>query len=218
MALNFDLADGAYTYRALAYDRKGKPLRGWDVYALQTALAALPDDKVKVDGVFGVKTKRAVRRYQQSNDKLVVDGIAGIGTQRQLALHYARSFRNDLPGGLLKGQIEHESSFMLGNYTAPYANGHRDCGVCQRNTKYTPIEDGFDTPSSIRVLADRVSSKHDLYVSWGVVDDRRAWELAAGSWNAPTWTDKLAKGEYLGPQSTAHIEAYIDAVTVYVRW
>lgn len=56
---------------------------GADVKALQTRLNAAGFDCGKVDGIFGKKTDKAVRRYQESN-KLVVDGKAGKNTIKSL--------------------------------------------------------------------------------------------------------------------------------------
>lgn len=219
----FDFDDRSWAespegYRALR-ELPDDPQTGWDVYALQTAInyAAVLDHELEEDGIFGERTSRGVKRYQKAK-RLERDGIAGILTQRRLALDVARDVRSGLPGGLLKGLLEHESSFWLGNYTAQYPDGNRDCGVCQRNTKFTDPEDGFHVPESVQAAAHRIDRKFNEYQDYGYVNEHRAWELAAGSWNAPSWTDVLAQGGALGPLSTVHIERYIAAVTAYVRW
>ena len=50
--------------------------RGSDVIRLQTALNALGYDCGAADGIFGVKTEAAVRRFQRAQ-QLAVDGVAG---------------------------------------------------------------------------------------------------------------------------------------------
>ena len=50
--------------------------RGSDVIKLQTALNALGYDCGAADGIFGVKTEAAVRRFQRVQ-QLAVDGVAG---------------------------------------------------------------------------------------------------------------------------------------------
>lgn len=50
--------------------------RGSDVIRLQTALNALGYDCGAADGIFGVKTQAAVRRFQRAR-QLAVDGVAG---------------------------------------------------------------------------------------------------------------------------------------------
>lgn len=214
--VKFDLPPGAYRYRPLR--EAEPPQQGWDVYALQTALNGLArlGVELELDGVFGTETAKGVRKFQRKN-KLVADGIAGVVTQRALALKYARRFKKDLPGGLLKGQIEHESSFWLGNHSPAREDGSRDNGVCQRNSNYTPAMLAYDVPNSVQALAHQVSAKHADYVAQGNVGERRAWELAAGSWNAPAWTDTLARGGTISPSQLEHIETYIQDVTPYMR-
>lgn len=214
---NFPLPQGAYKYRPL---RKRTPeLKGWDVYALQTALVAsgfkLPEHGA--DGHFGTETHRKVRRAQEVFG-LVVDGIAGVITQRSLAVSLLGKAEgaHDLPAKLMYGQLEHESSFWLGNHSAARENGSRDCGVAQRNSQYTPIIDGFHAGKSITALARNLRDRYRAYRELGV-EERRAYELASGSWNAPAWTDKIARGEAkLTDYPT--LAAYIASTTAYVDW
>lgn len=232
MALDFDLAAGGYAYRSLRLTPNRQ--RGWDVYALQTALNDQREPDLVLDGIFGKKTNRAVREFQEKTGTLTVDGKAGGLTQRALALWIAdpiRAFYN-LPYGLLDGQLEHESSYWLGNHTPPYSDGKRDIGVAQRNENYIEggREDGFHAPLSIKALAKQVSDKHTEYLNLNVVNSQRAWELAAGSWNRPAHTDALARGKtsvIVGGQTVSlaegsfareWIEAYIEDCTAYVSW
>ena len=62
-------------------------MRGEDVYALQSALKERGYDPGQLDGVYGKKTARAVRRFQKDRG-LKVDGIAGPETLKALGLPY----------------------------------------------------------------------------------------------------------------------------------
>lgn len=207
----FAIDNGAYQYRPL---KKG--LSGNDVYALQTGLNVFADPDIVTDGVFGDRTHQAVTRYQR-NRGLTADGIAGILTQRSIAINVGNRVKQDviLPNGLLTGVFEKESGFQLGNHTARYSNGSWDIGVVQRNTQYHTIEDGFDTFDSIDYYARRIRAAYEKYAPQ-VGQTKRAWDLAAGSWNAPSWTDRLAAGRSLSDSAREWIEAYIDRVTSYV--
>ena len=202
-----ELSSGAYVYRPL---KKGD--KGWDVWALQSAL------KLTRDGDFGPLTHAAVEDYQERHE-LVVDGIAGIVTQRSVCLAHVwiAQAKNLTPPGLMRGQIESESAFILGNHSAKRDNGSWDVGPCQRNTQYVTLEAGFDVPGSIAYLGLHLRRKHDEYKGYGRVHERRQWELAAGSWNAPAWADRLAKGLTISESQSTWIEAYIDRVTRYYR-
>lgn len=207
--MRFPLDPAGYDYRPLKQGDKG-----YDVYALQGSLLA----DLAVDGDFGPKTKAAVLAYQERHG-LVRDGIAGIATQRSIALLRIWPFQSGyaIPPGLMRGQVENESGFQLGNHSSRYDDGSFDCGIVQRNTRYAPPDEGFNVIDSLEVLAKRLRSKHDEYAEYGVVDtERRLWELAAGSWNAPAWTDRLARGLTLTAAQSAAIERYIDRATVYL--
>jgi peptidoglycan hydrolase-like protein with peptidoglycan-binding domain len=170
-----------------------------------------------LDGVFGGMTDAAVRDYQHAM-ALTVDGIAGIATQRSLAIREAANVTRhfQLPQGALKGQIEAESAFILGNHSPQY-NGFYDTGIAQRSSQYTPFIEGFHVIKSLDALGSRLRMNYNRYKSFGkITNERRLWELAQGSWNAPSWTDTLAKGGTLSPANRQWIEDYIDRVTVYL--
>lgn len=211
-----ELNPAGYRYRPL---KSGD--RGWDVYALQSALVALGFPVGPNDGIWGSKTEVAVRAFQERYD-LKVDGVAGVVTQRAaaLALIWPAQRTHRLPSGLMRGQIEKESGFILGNHSPAYErNGqrHYDVGVTQRSTQYVSYETGYSAASSIDKLGETVRGNYNKYKAYGkITNERRLWELAAGSWNAPSWTDTLAKGGTLSPANRDHIEAYIDRVTVYL--
>lgn len=226
--LNFQLASGAYDYRPLKLDN-----RGWDVYALQTALNGM-GHLLNLDGVFWFDTERSVKLWQEGRG-LVVDGIAGILTQRSLALVNGEGarMRAILPIKLLMGQIEKESGYELGNHTAPYKDGSRDLGVAQRNDKQQRItyDQAFHVPNSLEVLSQTVRLRHDRYLSAPLregfkrVSNERAWHLAAGSWNRPAHAAYLAGMRTNDPvtpstlmlttEQREWIEGYIDRVCTY---
>lgn len=205
----YTLSDGAYLYRPLKLE---KPFQtGWDVYALQTALKNL-----ELDGVFGPMT-HARTLVVQRDLGLVVDGIAGPATQHAVVSSIAVPYRNiyKLPVNLLKGQIEKESGWLVGNHTAPYdGNGSRDIGIVQRNDRFAEWDQAFHVPESLEKIANHTRTKKNVYFDL-VGNHTRAWQLAAGSWNAPAWTDRLARGETLLSHQEAHINAYIDRVTSF---
>jgi hypothetical protein len=225
--MRFRLRAGAYRYRPLRERHTG-----WDVWALQTALHACGFPLV-VDGLFGPRTDEAVRHYQ-AGESLVVDGIAGIATQRALGLELGgvAELRHGLPVGHMKGHLESECAWQLGNYTAPYANGTRDMGPVQDNLPKAPgaaiseadCHRAFDVPAQVTRLATFIRTRYDGYWRGGsnphVPTRRRAWELGAGAWNRPAHADLLAagRGGALTPQQRAWLASYIERVTSYVRW
>jgi murein DD-endopeptidase MepM/ murein hydrolase activator NlpD len=95
---------GRRTRRALG--RRGRPgigtrpirmgMRGWDVAALQFNLAKHGFPSGTVDGGFGPRSARALRRYQRWAG-LSADGVAGPATLRRLRRRPARSRLQFLP-------------------------------------------------------------------------------------------------------------------------
>lgn len=199
-------------------------LRGEDVYALQTALAGCGFDVGTADGILGKDTAAGIRRFQQAAH-LTLDGKAGGATQQALALVIAggTSLKYRLANGALRGQLEHESGFRLGNYSPIRADGSYDAGVAQRNTQHTPAREGFTVPASIDALGDVIRNHYDLFAG---VSDRRRWSLAQGAWNAPAFACWIADQEgaavprslTLQPGPTARLlfEQYVASVTAYL--
>src|SRR3954471_1445481 len=179
-------------YRTLTLNPS--PMKGEDVFALQTALNHGGFPAGAEDGIFGSMTSDAVLRAQVALG-LLVDGKAGSVTQRSLALHIAQEVasRTHVLAAALKGQMEHESGFRLGNYSPQRANGTYDAGVCQRNTQHTPAKEGFDVPESIDELAGVVRSHYNLFA--GVGSTSRRWQLSQGAWNAPAFACYIAREE-----------------------
>lgn len=199
---------------------------GFDVYALQTALKELGFDPGVIDGVLGPKTSSAIKTAQTQLD-LTVDGLAGGKTQEALARKIAdfATTKYSIARGALRGQLEHESSFRLGNYSAMRDNGSYDAGVAQRNTEHTPAQEGFTVPSSIDVLGDVVRTHYNLFA--GVFPAYRRWSLAQGAWNAPAYACWIANEEGAhvpvamtkrpGPTARATLEEYISDVSIYLQ-
>lgn len=224
LSYNINPRTGAYMYRPLRLT--GSHMRGADVFALQTAVCdTVPSvvvngtrTQVIADGDFGRVTDEAIFQAQGILG-LTTDRIAGINTQRVLGNEVAKDARTEFGviEGALYGQIEHESGWQLGNFTAKYSNGSRDRGPVQMNSMVYPDDTHvFDTVYSVDVLAKTIVDNYKLYKNYGVITSNvRLWDLAQGSWNAPAWTDRLAKGIKLSASQSKHIEAYIQSVTAY---
>jgi len=246
------LFDGIPTYDRyrtlrLVAPELGGPLIGEDVYALQVALQEIDIAVGGLDGVLGRKTSEGIREAQESLDgfmgiHLVVDGLAGGWTQQAIARLIIRDVTReyDIAQGAGRGQIEHESGFRLGNYSPPRPAGDYDAGVAQRNTQFTPPEQGFDTAASISALARHLKAYYRLYD--GIKDERLRWSIAQGSWNAPAYAAWLADDAgatsipnsppgwwpkdvgYVGKSrsrpgsiATATLQAYIASVSAYLK-
>lgn len=210
--------DAGYKYRPL---KTG--IKGWDVVGLQKTLigAGYPLPQYGADGDFGSETSHAVRRFQQA-EGLTVDGIAGVLTQRSLVLGLVGKVAaaHSLPEGLEPGQVESESSFWVGNYTGPYADGTRDGGLVMKHVRFsddTVAQMVFDGPNRIDELATFLRArKNGYYGKVGAKTHERAWQLAVGAWNAPAWADTLSKGGTLSSSQQEHFDSYVARCTTYV--
>jgi len=200
--------------------------RGEDVYALQTALNEAGYNSGTADGILGSRTSAAIHRAQVDLN-LLDDGKAGGLTQRALALSLAGRVARvtGVPANAFKGQLELESGYWLGNYSPLRADGTYDAGVCQRNTKFTSPQVGFDASKSIMALGDEVKKHYDLFL--GVSGAKRRWALAQGAWNAPAFACYIAReegatqvtaGMTLKPSAEARatFEEYVANASVYL--
>ncbi len=94
--------DGVVFGRVSSFDRYGRPaffdtarilrltdpyMRGEDVRQVQTMLKNAGYDPGQLDGIYGKKTERAVKRFQKDH-RLKVDGIVGKMTYQALGLPY----------------------------------------------------------------------------------------------------------------------------------
>jgi peptidoglycan hydrolase-like protein with peptidoglycan-binding domain len=227
---------GGYEYRPFKYDPAKLRIKGWDVYAYQTVLEASGFDlpRYGADGDYGAEGKAATLDAQRFLGGLVVDGIAGNLTQFYLTKYLVGFLESSILAGLrlapklLIGVLTHESSLLPGEFTPIYPDtGKRDLGVSQRNE--LPTFDNFvytfDAPTQIKFLAKELrggpdSKRHkghdDFYGRPGAKTHQRAWELAAGAWNAPSWATTLADGKLLTKDALDRINAYIASTTAYV--
>ena len=228
---NFQLDPTGYDIRPM---KEGDS--GWDVFALQTGLNEYADPAIVEDGFFGPRTTTAVRRFQK-NRELDADGIAGGLTQRSIASGIAPEITEKfvLPRNQLKGTLESESGFYLGNHTRQYADGSWDLGVAQLNDKHKGVTFGeaFDVKFAINELGRTIRANFNTYAKQSdgktarlqqrgldKPDRKRLWNLAAGSWNRPAYTAWLA-GEIdansakPNDEQLAWIEAYMSRVCAY---
>ncbi len=208
--------------------------RGWDVYALQKGLLAfgyaLP--AYGADGGYGEETSKAVATFQKAQG-LFIDGWGGPSTQQRLMTLFINRLpilpaSGGLPDRLARTQLGKESGLLPGNHSParketnqaethrPDANGNYfDVGGGQMATEWNTYEDGYDPKIAVASYLKRIRGKYDEYKR---VDrfssERRLWELAAGSWNAPSWTDRLARGQSLSATNREWIEDYIARMCV----
>ena len=226
----FDVYPSYYRYRALHLTELR--MVGEDVYALQLGLNAVGEFKTQLtpDGALGTKTSKAISGVQrklkaQGFEVGPADGVAGQKTQRGIGEALCAEYDDQFPTGLPSGQIAHESSFLLGNYS-PYrpATDSYDAGLCQRNTEHTEPKIAFDPVKSVAALVDRVLNHYEYFEG---LPQRRRWELAAGSWNAPAYACYYARKEgapvdasdTATPSSSgaAAFNAYVASVTAYLK-
>jgi peptidoglycan hydrolase-like protein with peptidoglycan-binding domain len=201
-------------------------LKGEDVFALQTALAACGFSPGVPDGILGPATSRAIRAAQLALNQ-TVDGLAGGNTQEALAREALQvpAAKYSVLKAAMRGQIEFESGFRLGNYSPQRPDGSYDAGVTQRNTQHTPAAQGFNVPDSLDALAANTRKYYDLFEG---VPSRRRWALAQGAWNAPAFACWVARGEgatkvttgmTLRPTESQRVtfEAYVANVSIYLN-
>lgn len=201
-------------------------MSGQDVYALQTGLLALGFDPLGSDGVLGNNTVKAIKACQSAHN-LEVDGWAGGRTQEAIGFNLSNrtQVQYNIAFGLMRGQLEHESSWRLGNYSERRPDTSYDAGVAQRNTAHAEPRDCFDVPDSINTLGFSTIAHWKLFA--GISDIKRRWALAAGAWNAPAYACYIARQEGAtkvspnqtakpGPTARAALEAYIQSVITYL--
>lgn len=178
----YALAAGGYRFRSL---RLTDPqMRGWDVYAFQTAFPGIVPD-----GVFGPKTHMALIALQQRVAKrqpgFPVDGIAGPLTLRAASLEGLPVLEVSYatPPGLAPGILEGESGLNPGEYTKPYANGTRDVGVAEENVvpTETNLQRAFHVRDSEERLCRMLRNRFDgaFGKSTYVDTPRECWRRAA---------------------------------------
>lgn len=220
--------------------------RGEDVYALQTsfgvlgyALAPTNDHESGCDGVLGPDTAKGIKHVQKIL-KITIDGLAGGGTQQAISKSLANnsSVAANLPTDLAFGQIMHESSCRLGNYSPRRVDDDAiqswqpsalrgfsfDGGATQQNSAFNRLVDAFDTPLAIHKLGLFLFEHYKMFKG---VAERRRWTLASGAWNAPAYAKFIANEEGAsvdrretqqpGPTARAKLEAYMASTTAMMK-
>lgn len=128
--------------------------------------------RLSLDGIFGQKTKHAVRWFQD-RENLPDDGVVGPATAMELwrPLVWAYGVENGGRPDLLWGQTMLESAFDPGAVSALYkeANG-ADFGLCQINLHFNPtvtMEAAFTPEVALMWSARRMASVLDEFSGKG---------------------------------------------------
>lgn len=224
------LNPGGYIIGTGMQSRCQKGNRGWDVLSVQNGLLSCGQSlpRYGADGGYGDETVKAVTAFQIRH-KLTADGWAGQRTQEQITLELWWPIQEefDTPPGLGRGQLMAESSLLTGTHSQarktdpskvplkPDANGNYfDNGCAQMASEYFEYAVAYNPKPALRHYAQHLVDTYRAYKAFGkVTDERRLWELVAGSWNRPAWTERLAKGLTLTQEQSDWIEAYIARTT-----
>lgn len=213
----------------------GKPLDGndswvatrwaWDLHhiavnygvkAIQARLDALGylgrgGRRLPVDGVFGQKTKRAVRWFQRG-EHLPDDGAVGPVTSGELwkPLVWGYGIEHGGRPDLLWGMTSLESAFDPGAVSSIYkeTNGP-DLGLCQINQHYNPtvsIDNAFDPNYALLWSAQRLERVLRQYSGKG---DRLQEQCAVAYHNSPVRADEWYR---TGTPPNEQIETYAQLV------
>ena len=128
---------------------------------------------------------------------------------------WPRQHRFATPPGLVRGIVEGECGWQIGNYTAPYSDQSRDVGPVMLHVTATDdnLVRAFDPAYAIAKLCRRlregepgVPYGHDDFIgSPGAPTHEAAWRLAVLAWNWPAAAATLAKGGRLSDQPAAWV-------------
>lgn len=171
------------------------------VYSIQVFIKRLGYPTGALDGVWGPKTERAVRDYQEAHG-LVIDGIVGPATQAKIANTCVNlaDHHEALPHGLAEGQIQAESGSLIAAANSQIAGGI-DYGYTQIRIYGPPYEE-----SKIKAAANPITNvgraNTGLYDNYQIFSDRvgrgeYAWRLAALAHNWPWAANELSYGRAL---------------------
>ncbi len=185
-------AEGGFAYKPL---RLTDPLqRGAPVFELQAHLGRLGYDlgPARADGILGKDTAAAIRKFQ-GDVKLTVDGVAGPVTQHAVVIASAEKIARErgIDPRRIRGQVEKESSGLVGVVTKVYPDGSYDRGAAQENSGIFPDEQRAFGPEAIDHLCNRIL-RFEKYLQGFVKEPYRRWNLAQGAWNRPAYACWLA--------------------------
>lgn len=198
---------GAWTdpkhYRMTAPPQGKEPGRvNWAIQSIQRALTIHGYEVGANDGVFGPRTRSAVRAFQ-TDVKLQPDGIVGHKSARALYEPFVNDTERKLqiPEHLLHGQLMLESGYDPG---AQGSMDARDRGLCQVNSRWHPDvtdELAYGRPKwIINWSGSRLRSAYDgLSVE--------SWDAALASHNNPEKAQQWARSG----------EAPDEQIATYVR-
>lgn len=218
--MKFPIRTEGYAYRPL----KVNCTPGWDCWALQAALVG-KHFNIAIDGYFGPRTAAAVESFQRDIffSSADYDGIAGAKTQRALVLSLLPEAQSDfqLPKDLLKGHVEAESSFLVGNHSPGYPDHTADLGLTMlhRTISDSTCQEAFNVPVCLYNMAKFLREHKDEFYGYlkarSIDSNEQAWKLAVGAWNAPAWARTLAKGGTLSGSQNDWFNNYVNRATVY---
>lgn len=126
---------------------------GSSVKDVQNMLSKLGYNIGKIDGIFGPKTEKAVRAFQQSN-KLAVDGIVGPKTMSALKNSYSKKNVNTKKNSGTKKEkktpIKTDTKSLSGGYIEDYMLvGSPEYAIYLDSTRVDYIVKSFSTQTSV---------------------------------------------------------------------
>lgn len=169
--------DGAPATGTVHHDDLHHLAVNYGVKAIQARLDAIgfrgrSGGRLVLDGVFGQKTKRAVRWFQ-AREGLADDGAVGPTTSTELwrPLVWAYGIEHGGRPDLLWGMTALESAFDPGAVSSLYkATNGADYGLCQINRHFNPtvtVAEAFDPTFALRWSALRLAATLDHYSGKG---------------------------------------------------
>ncbi len=213
-------------YRVVVDRSPNALMTGEDVFALQCGINFVNDNSVLItDGICGPKTGAAIWKVQTKLN-IVSDGKAGGETQKTIALQILGAFVSREFYRLEYGQLEHESSWVLGNYSPVRPDGSYDAGISQQNT--ADGENSAEAFNPVQAIAKMGALTHNAYDAYRDTSkfvgqdhsETRRLKLAGGHWNAPAYANWLAGLTFdaakPGPTALATLETYMEEIIVYV--
>lgn len=176
-------------YRMASPTQGKEPGRiNYAIQSLQRALVIHEFEPGATDGVYGSRTRTAVRAFQLAVG-LQADGIVGPKTARALFRPFVEDAERKLsiPDHLLHGQVALESAYD------PGAEGRvddRDRGLCQINSRWFPEMTDELCYGRPRVVINWSGSRlRSAYDGLGVP----SWDPAIAHHNNPGWAQDWAE-------------------------